>query len=123
MNELSERPKTETDANSHRQEVLTTEINFELLRQYAWFSSAVIGAVIVLMQAGVVENGAMTYIAISLISVATFASIIGQSYIAESLLKGKTVFEIANTLNRVRTIAMFFMGMGGGSLFANRFLF
>ena len=43
--------------NKVKNETLTTELHFELLKQYAWLSSAVIGAIIILVQLKAVEMG------------------------------------------------------------------
>ena len=43
--------------NKKRNESLTTELHFELLKQYAWLSSAIIGAITILIQLMVVVLG------------------------------------------------------------------
>jgi hypothetical protein len=62
-----------------------------LLKQYTWLASAVIGAVIILIQLKAVELGEDVYISLGLLGLSIFISLIGQDHIVDSLLKGKDI--------------------------------
>lgn len=95
-------------------EVLTTELHFDLLKQFAWLSSAAIGAVVVMLQLNAIEANKDIFISLGLLGFSILTAIYGQDYIVDSLLKGKNIYQIAKQLNRVRFITMFCFGIGLG---------
>ena len=100
--------------NKAKNETLTTELHFELLKQYAWLSSAVIGAIIILVQLKAVEMGNNVYITLGLLGLSIFFSIAGQDYIVDSLLKGKDIYRISKILKLIRAVSMCCLGIGAG---------
>ncbi|GAA0819495.1 hypothetical protein GCM10009111_23580 [Colwellia asteriadis] len=107
--------------NKVKNETLTTELHFELLKQYAWLSSAVIGAIIILVQLKAVEMGNDVYITLGLLGFSIFFSIIGQDHIVDSLLKGKDIYKISKTLKLIRGVSMGCLGIGAGYFSATVF--
>ena len=107
--------------NKVKNETLTTELHFELLKQYAWLSSAVIGAEIILVQLKVVEMGKYVYISLGLLGFSIFFSLIGQDHIVDSLLKGKDIYIISKVLKLIRMASMGFLGLGAGFFSAGMF--
>ncbi|NTS76186.1 hypothetical protein HR060_04825 [Catenovulum sp. SM1970] len=107
-----------TRLNKAKNAHLVTELHFDLLKQYAWFSSAVIGAVIVLIQLNAIEIGQDVYTALALLSLSILVSLTGQDYIVDSLLKGKEIYQIAKILKLLRAISMFCLGVGTGYITA-----
>ncbi|MDB2355953.1 MULTISPECIES: hypothetical protein [unclassified Pseudoalteromonas] len=107
--------------NKVKNETLTTELHFELLKQYAWLSSAVIGAIIILVQLKAVEMGNDVYITLGLLGLSIFFSIIGQDHIVDSLLKGKDIYKISKTLKLIRGVSMGCLGIGAGYFSATVF--
>ena len=75
------------EENKTRNETITTELHFELLKQYAWLSSAVIGVITVLVQMGLIQSGKQVYVSLGMLSVSIFFSILAQDFIVNSLLK------------------------------------
>ncbi|AZQ84004.1 hypothetical protein EKO29_08225 [Colwellia sp. Arc7-635] len=104
------------DKNKMKNETLTTELHFELLKQYAWLSSAVIGAIIILIQLKTLTVGKPVYISLAFLGLSIFISIIGQDHIVDSLLKGKNIFEISKILKLMRGASMMCLGIGAGNL-------
>ena len=100
--------------NKVKNETLTTELHFELLKQYAWLSSAVIGAIIILVQLKAVEMGNDVYISLGLLGLSIFFSIVGQDHIVDSLLKGKDIYKISKVLKLIRGVSMGCLGIGAG---------
>jgi hypothetical protein len=107
--------------NKVRNEALTTELHFELLKQYAWLSSAVIGAVIILIQLNAVELGKDVYISLGLLGLSIFISLIGQDHIVDSLLKGKDIYKISKILRLIRATSMGCLGLGVGYISSGMF--
>lgn len=110
-------------AGNSNNEVLATELHFELLKQYAWLSSAVCGGLILLIQMKVIESGRDVYISLVFFGLSILCSIFGQDHIVDSLLKGKGIYEISTTLSRIRFISMMSIGIGAGYLNASLFIF
>lgn len=116
--------KTEIDSvseNKIKNETLTTELHFELLKQYAWLSSAVIGAVIILVQLNAVEMNKDVYFTLGLLALSIFFSLIGQDHIVDSLLKGKDIYTISKILKLIRGVSMGCLGLGAGYFSAGIF--
>jgi len=107
--------------NKVKNETLTTELHFELLKQYAWLASAVIGAIIILVQLKAVEMGSDVYISLGLLGSSIFFSLIGQDHIVDSLLKGKDIYKMAKNLKLIRGAAMGCLGLGAGYFSAGIF--
>ncbi|MFC4654837.1 hypothetical protein ACFO3I_07415 [Rheinheimera marina] len=104
-------------------ETLATELHFELLKQYAWLSSAICGGLVLLIQTKLIEAGKDVYIALAIFGLSVLSSILGQDYMVDSLLKGKNVFQVAKQLARIRFFSVFAIGIGSGYLVAGLFLF
>jgi hypothetical protein len=100
--------------NRVKNETLTTELHFELLKQYAWLSSAVIGAIIILVQLKAVEMGDDVYISLGLLGLSIFFSLVGQDHIVDSLLKGKDIYKMSKILKLIRGASMVCLGIGVG---------
>ncbi|WP_435274837.1 hypothetical protein ACMAZF_16490 [Psychrobium sp. nBUS_13] len=100
--------------NKVKNETLTTELHFELLKQYAWLSSAVIGAIIFLVQLKAVEMGDDVYISLGLLGLSIFFSLVGQDHIVDSLLKGKDIYKMSKILKLIRGASMGCLGVGAG---------
>lgn len=100
--------------NKVKNETIATELHFELLKQYAWLSSAAIGAVIILVQLKLVEIGRDIYISLAFLGLSILLSLIGQDHIVDSLLKGKTIFRISKILKLIRLVSMGCFGLGIG---------
>lgn len=104
--------------NKAKNETVTTELHFELLKQYAWFSSVVIGAVVILIQLKVVSFSADLYLPFGCFGASILISLFGQDYIVESLIDGKTIYDISKKTKIYRVLAMFTLFMGTGMLAA-----
>lgn len=100
--------------NKVKNETLTTELHFELLKQYAWLSSAVIGAIVILVQLKAVEMGVDVYISLALFGLSIFFSLVGQDHIVDSLLKGKDIYKISKVLKLIRGVSMGCLDLGAG---------
>lgn len=111
-----------TELNKAKNETVTTELHFDLLKQYAWFSSAVIGALIILIQLKVIEIGQDIYVSIGLLGFSIVLSLTGQDYLVDSLLKGKSIYQISKILKLVRGASMGCLGLGSGYFLAGTFL-
>jgi hypothetical protein len=111
----------EVSENKVKNETLTTELHFELLKQYAWLSSAVIGAIIILVQLKAVEMGSDVYITLGLLGLSIFFSLVGQDHIVDSLLKGKDIYKISRILKLIRGASMGCLGLGAGYFSAGIF--
>ncbi len=107
--------------NKVKNETLTTELHFELLKQYAWLSSAVIGGIIILVQLKAVEMGNDVYISLALLGLSIFFSLIGQDHIVDSLLKGKDIYKMTKILKLIRGASMACLGLGTGYFSAGIF--
>jgi hypothetical protein len=119
---LEENSELDTvNKNKVKNETLTTELHFELLKQYAWLSSAVIGAIIILVQLKAVEMGNDVYISLGLLSLSIFFSLVGQDHMVDSLLKGKDIYKISKVLKLIRVVSMGSLGLGAGYFSAGIF--
>ena len=107
---------------SNDNEVLAAELTFELFKQYTWLSSAIIGAVVVLIQLKAIELGSTVYFPVGFLALSILISFLGKDLVADSLLRGKSIFEIKTQVSLMRIAALFSMGMGIGYL-ASNFLF
>ncbi|TMO62283.1 hypothetical protein [Pseudoalteromonas aurantia] len=100
--------------NKVKNESLTTELHFELLKQYTWLASAVIGAIVILIQLNAVELGKDIYISLGFLGLSIFFSLVGQDYIVDSLLKGKDIYAVSKILKLIRITSMLFLALGAG---------
>lgn len=107
--------------NKVKNETLTTELHFELLKQYAWLSSAVIGAIIILVQLKAVEMGDDVYISLGLLGLSIFFPLVGQDHIVDSLLKGKDIYKMSKILKLIRGVSLGCLGLGVGYFLAGIF--
>jgi hypothetical protein len=117
--EESEKVDNETDLsgnNKIKNETVTTELHFELLKQYAWLSSVIIGAVVILIQLKVVSFTSDLYIPLFCFGASIFISLLGQDFIVDSLIKGKTIYCISSKIKIYRYISMFSLFVGVGML-------
>ncbi len=105
--------------NKVKNETVVTELHFELLKQYAWFSSVIIGAVVILIQLKVVSFSSDLYLPFGCFGASIFISLLGQDYIVDSLIKGKTIYGISKKIKIYRSLAMFTLFFGAGILTAN----
>lgn len=105
-----------SEENKIKKEVLTTELYFELLKQYAWLSSAIIGAVVFLIQLNVVTFDSHIYMPLGFFCFALINSLFGQDYIVESLIKGKTIYDISKKVQVFRWLSVIGLGLGIGML-------
>jgi len=111
----------DNDNDKENNETLTTELHFELLKQYTWLSSATIGAIIVMVQLKTVEMGADVYIPLTFLGLSILFCIAGQDHIVDTLLKGKTVFQVAKTLKLIRFTSLLLLGTGIGYFLTSLF--
>ncbi len=118
---LTSKSEQLTNASTTESEVLTTELHFELLKQYAWLSSAVIGAIIILIQLQVLKIGHDVYLSLGLLGLSIFFAVIGQDHIVDSLLKGKSIYQVAKVLKFLRILSMGCLGLGAGYVSASVF--
>ena len=100
--------------NKVKNESLTTELHFELLKQYTWLASAVIGAIVILIQLNAVELGKDIYISLGFLGLSIFFSLVGQDHIVDSLLKGKDIYAVSKILKLIRIASMFCLALGAG---------
>ena len=105
--------------NEAGNKTLATELHFELLKQYSWLSSAVIGAVIILVQLKAVEMGTDTYISLGFLGLSILISVAGQDYIVDTLLKDENILKIAKKLKIARYTSLGLIGIGVGYFIAN----
>ena len=120
---IEESKKTDIEAdliedNKVKNETVTTELHFELLKQYAWLSSVIIGAVIILIQLKVVPFSSELYLPFGCFGTSILISLFGQDYIVDSLVKGKTIYGISKQIKIFRHLAMFTLFFGTGILTA-----
>ena len=102
--------------NKIKNETVTTELHFELLKQYAWLSSVIIGAVVILIQLKIVSFTSDLYIPFFCFGSSIFISLLGQDFIVDSLIKGKTIYCISSKIKVYRHISMFSLFVGVGML-------
>ena len=115
-NEDSIKKSRSVEKNKIQNETITTELHFELLKQYAWLSSAIIGAVVILIQLKVLTLGSKVYIPLGCFCFSILNSLIAQDYIVESLTKGKTIYDISKKVYILRNFSIFGLGVGVGLL-------
>ncbi|MDB2331156.1 hypothetical protein N9V74_05525 [Alteromonas sp.] len=119
---VEENIEQDTLENSNeKNETLTTELHFELLKQYTWLASATIGAIVVLVQLKAVEVGADVYIPLTFLGSSILICISGQDHIVDALLKGKNIFQIAKILKLIRFASLLLLGTGIGYFIASLF--
>ena len=119
--EILEKEANLAEDNKLKNETLTTELHFELLKQYAWLSSAIIGAVVFLIQLKVVSFDSSIYLPLGCFCFSILNSLIGQDFIVDSLTKGKTIYDISKKVHIFRALSMFGLGLGAG-LLTNNFI-
>lgn len=105
-----------TDDNKVKNETVTTELHFELLKQYAWLSSVIIGASVVLVQLKIVTFSPELYFPFICFGASILMSLFGQDFIVDSLSKGKTIYCIAKKVKVYRYSSMFTLFIGVGLL-------
>lgn len=104
------------EKNKLRNETTTTELHFELLKQYAWLSSAFIGAVVVLIQLKFITFEPKIFIVLGCFGFSILNCLFGQDYIVESLTKGKSIYDISRKIQIYRHLAITGLGVGSGLL-------
>ncbi len=105
-----------TEDNKIQNENTTTELHFELLKQYAWLSSAFIGAVVVLIQLKLITFEPKIFIVIGCFSFSILNCLFGQDFMVESLTKGKSIYDISSKIKVCRHLAVGALGVGSGLL-------
>lgn len=115
-NIVQENVASSVEANKVRNERLTTELYFELLKQYAWLSSAIIGAVVFLIQLKVFSFDSKIYAPLGFFCFSLINSLIGQDFIVESLTKGKTIYDITKKVQIFRWLSIIGLGIGVGQI-------
>lgn len=104
------------ESNKLKNETVTTELHFELLKQYAWLSSVITGAVVILIQLKVVSFNSDLYMPFICFGASILISLFGQDFIVDSLLKGKTIYCVSNKIKIYRYTSMFTLFVGLGML-------
>ena len=87
---------------------------FELLKQYVWLSSAIIGAIILLVQLKVVPVDDVIYKTIGFLILSIFFALIGKDSIVDALLSGKTIYDVSTYMKLLRYLSMITLGLGVG---------
>ena len=105
---------TSVEKNIIQNETLTTELHFELLKQYAWLASAFIGAVIVLIQLQFITFEPKIFIVLGCFGFSILNCLFGQDFMVESLTKGKSIYDISGKIRIVRHLAVGGLGVGSG---------
>lgn len=111
----------EIENNKAKNETVITELHFDLLKHYAWLSSAIIGAIIILAQIGVTEMDVHVFVSLGLLGLSILISLTGQDHMVDSLLKGKSIYSIAKLMKVLRVTSLLCLGMGAGYFSANIF--
>ena len=111
-----EKEESLVEDNKVKNETLTTELYFELLKQYAWLASAIIGAVVFLIQLKVVSFDSNIYAPLGFFCFSLINSLLGQDFIVESLTKGKTIYDISKKVHIFRWLSIIGLGIGVGML-------
>lgn len=117
---MSEKEKNNNESNKNRNETVVTELHFDLFKQYAWLSSALIGAIILLLQSGSLNLNIQTYTALALLGASIYLSLSGQDHIVNSLLKGRDIYSASKRLKLFRFLSLLALGAGIG-IFAMEF--
>ncbi|PCI72347.1 MAG: hypothetical protein COB38_04290 [Gammaproteobacteria bacterium] len=102
------------EENKKNNVILTSELHFELLKQYAWLSSTAIGGLVLLAQLDAIPIGKDLFISLGFFVVSIFSALFGQEHQVDSLLKGKDVYEVSKTLTLLRVTSMGSLGTGVG---------
>jgi len=110
------------EENKKNNVILTSELHFELLKQYAWLSSTAIGGLVLLVQLNAIPIEKDLFISLAFFVISIFSALSGQEYQVDSLLKGKNVYEVSKTLTLLRGISMGSLGIGVGYFGAGFFL-
>ena len=111
----------EIENNKAKNETVITELHFELLKHYAWLSSAIVGAIIILAQTGITEMDVHVFVSLALLGLSIMISLTGQDHMVDSLLKGKSIYSIAKLMKFLRVASLLCLGMGAGYFSANIF--
>jgi hypothetical protein len=90
------------------------ELQFELLKQFAWLSSTIIGAIVVLLQLDQVTLGKHVYTALSCFAISVVISVQGQDYLVSKLAEGKVLEDLASRMKRIRITAFGLICFGVG---------
>ena len=96
----------EIESNKAKNETVITELHFDLLKHYAWLSSAIIGAIIILAQIGVTEMNVHVFVSLGLLGLSILISLTGQDHMVDSLLKGKSIYSIAKLMKVLRVTSL-----------------
>jgi len=102
------------EENKKNNVTLTSELHFELLKQYAWLSSTAIAGLVFLVQLNVLPVGKDLFITLSFFAISIFSAILGQEHQVGSLLKGEDVYKNSKILTLFRVISMGSLGSGIG---------
>ncbi|MFD2167602.1 hypothetical protein ACFSJY_15230 [Thalassotalea euphylliae] len=105
-----------TEATDNNDLTLTTELTFDLLKQFSWFGSACIGAVALLVQLNAIALNGFIFAALGCFGLAVLIAFMGKNTIIEALLQGKTIKDIKLTVTLHRVLSMFLIGLGAGML-------
>jgi hypothetical protein len=100
--------------NIVKNESLVTELHFELLKQYAWLGSAIIGALVVLIQLGTITVNKNIYISLACFSLSIVISILGQDYLVERLTNGDSLQKLSKKLKLIRHSSFMLIAFGAG---------
>jgi hypothetical protein len=77
-------------------------------------SSAVVGAIIILIQLKAVAIETDIYFALALLALSIFFSLVGQDHIVDSLLKGQDIYQTSKMLKLIRWASLGSLGLGAG---------
>lgn len=77
-------------------------------------SSAVVGAIIILIQLKAVAIETDIYFALALLALSIFFSLLGQDHIVDSLLKGQDIYQTSKMLKLIRWASLGSLGLGAG---------
>jgi len=102
--------------NRIQNQTTTTELHFELLKQYAWLSSAFIGAVVFLIQLKFIAFEPKIFIVLGCFGFSIINCLFGQDFMVESLTKGKSIYDISSKIKIYRHLALGGLGVGTGLL-------
>ena len=95
-------------------ENLAVELQFELLKQFAWLGSAIIGGIVVLIQLGKVDLGGAVYLGLACFALSVLVSVQGQDYLVGKLTEGQTINQLASIMKKIRMFAFGLIFFGAG---------
>ena len=90
------------------------ELQFELLKQFAWLGSAIIGGIVILLQLDQITIGKHVYAALSCFAISIVVSVQGQDYLVNKLAEGKVLEELASRMKLIRMTAFSLICFGAG---------